>query len=61
MDKRRLLYSSISHVKRSVLDRYFHDITVQLIASEKEGQDRIANIARLWTRVEADQLKRNHN
>ena len=26
----------------SVLDRYFEDITVQLIASEKEGQDRIA-------------------
>ncbi len=47
--------------RESVLDRYFHDITVQLIASEKEGQDRIANIARLWTRVEADQLKRNHN
>ena len=36
--------------RESVLDRYFDDITVQLIASEKEGQDRIANIPRLWTK-----------
>ncbi len=47
--------------RESVLDRYFDDITVHLIASEKEGQDRIANISGLWTRVEADKLKRNHN
>jgi len=40
----------------SVLDRYFDDITVQLIASEKEGQDRIANIAGLWTRMKTDKL-----
>ena len=36
--------------KESVLDRYFEDITVQLIASEKEGLYRIANIPRLWTK-----------
>ena len=36
--------------RESVLDRYFDDITVQLIASEKEGQDRIANIPGLWTK-----------
>jgi hypothetical protein len=47
--------------RESVLDRYFEDITVQLIAPEKEAQDRIANISGLWTRVEADKLKRNHN
>ena len=47
--------------RESVLDRYFDDITVQLIDSEKEGQDRIAHIAGLWTRVEPDKLKRNHN
>jgi len=47
--------------RESVLDRYFDDITVQLIASEKEGHDRIANIAGLWTRMEEDQLKGNHN
>jgi hypothetical protein len=34
--------------RESVLDRYFNDITVQLIASEKEGLDRIANHPRLW-------------
>jgi hypothetical protein len=34
----------------NILDRYFEDITVQLLASEKEGQDRIANIAGLWTK-----------
>jgi hypothetical protein len=36
--------------RESVLDRYFEDITVHLIASEKEGLDRIANIPRLWTK-----------
>jgi len=36
--------------RKSVLDKYFEDITVQLIVSEKEGQDRIANIAGLWTK-----------
>jgi hypothetical protein len=36
--------------RESVLDRYFEDITVQLIASEKEGLDRIANIPGLWTK-----------
>ena len=35
--------------RESVLDRYFDDTTVQLIASEKEGQDRIAKIPGLWT------------
>jgi len=35
--------------RESVLDRYFEDITVQLIASEKEGLDRIANNPRLWS------------
>src|SRR5262245_53291699 len=30
--------------RESVLDRYFEDITVQPINSEKEGQDRIAKI-----------------
>jgi hypothetical protein len=35
--------------RESVLDRYFEDITVQVIASEKEGLDRIANIPGLWT------------
>lgn len=34
----------------SVLDRYFEDITVQLISSEKEGLDRISTIPELWTR-----------
>ena len=34
----------------SVLDRYFQDITVQLIASEKEGQDRIAQFPGLWSK-----------
>ena len=43
--------------RESVLDRYF-DITVQLITSEKEGLDRIANIPRLWTKYnETDELK----
>src|SRR5574339_755360 len=36
--------------RESVLDRYFEDIKVQLIASEKEGWDRIANIPGLWTK-----------
>ena len=36
--------------RESVLDRYFEDITVQLIASEKEGLDRIANNPRLWSK-----------
>jgi hypothetical protein len=36
--------------RESVLDRYFNDITVQLIASEKEGSDRIANHPRLWSK-----------
>jgi hypothetical protein len=36
--------------RESVLDRYFEDITVQLITSEKEGQDKIANIPGLWTK-----------
>jgi hypothetical protein len=36
--------------RESVLDRYFEDITVQLIVSEKEGLDRIANIPRLWSK-----------
>jgi hypothetical protein len=36
--------------RESVLDRYFEDITVQLIVSEKEGLDRIANIPGLWTK-----------
>jgi hypothetical protein len=36
--------------RENVLDRYFDDITVQFIASEKEGQERIANILGLWTK-----------
>ena len=36
--------------RESVLDRYFEDITVQLIASEKEGFDRIAQFPGLWTK-----------
>jgi hypothetical protein len=36
--------------RKSVLDRYFDDITVHLIASEKEGLDRIAKIPGLWTK-----------
>jgi hypothetical protein len=36
--------------RESVLDKYFEDIAVQLINSEKEGQDRIANIPELWTK-----------
>jgi hypothetical protein len=36
--------------RESVLDRYFEDITVQLITSEKEGLDRIANHPRLWSK-----------
>ena len=36
--------------RESVLDRYFDDITFQLIASEKEGLDRIANNPRLWNK-----------
>jgi hypothetical protein len=36
--------------RESVLDRYFDDITVQLIASEKEGLDKIANNPRLWSK-----------
>ena len=36
--------------RESVLDRYFDDITVQPIASEKQGRDRIAKIPRLWTK-----------
>jgi hypothetical protein len=35
--------------RESVLDIYFDDITIQLITSEKEGQDRIAKIPGLWT------------
>jgi hypothetical protein len=35
--------------RESVLDRYFEDITVQPIASEKEGLDRIAKFPGLWT------------
>ena len=37
--------------RESVLDRYFEDITVQLITSEKEGLDRIAKIPGLWTKI----------
>ncbi len=36
--------------RESVLDKYFEDITVQRIASEKEGLDMIVNIPRLWTK-----------
>ncbi len=36
--------------RKSVLDRYFDDIIVHLIASEKEGLDRIAKIPGLWTK-----------
>jgi hypothetical protein len=36
--------------RASVLDRYFDDIIVQLITSEKEGLDRIAKIPGLWTK-----------
>ena len=36
--------------RESVLDRYFEDITVQLIASEKERQDRIARFPGLWSK-----------
>ena len=36
--------------RESVLDRYFEDITVQLIASEKEGFDRIAQFPGLWSK-----------
>jgi hypothetical protein len=36
--------------RESVLNRYFEDITVQLIISEKEGLDRIANMTGLWTK-----------
>ncbi len=36
--------------RKSVLDRYFEDITVQLIASEKEGLDSIAKNPGLWTK-----------
>jgi hypothetical protein len=44
--------------RESVLDIYFDDITVQLIASEKEGQDRIANISELWAKYNGtDKLK----
>jgi hypothetical protein len=35
--------------RESVLDKYFEDITVQPIASEKEGLDRIAKFPGLWT------------
>jgi hypothetical protein len=45
--------------RESVLDRYFEDIIIQLITSEKEGLDRIANIPRLWTKYnETDELKK---
>ena len=46
-------------MERERSDRYFDDITVHLIDSEKEGQDRIANIAGLWTKVEPDKLKKS--
>jgi hypothetical protein len=36
--------------RESVLDRYFDDITVQLIASEKEGFDRITKFPGLWSK-----------
>jgi hypothetical protein len=36
--------------RESVLDRYFENITVQLIVSEKEGLDRIAKIPGLWSK-----------
>jgi hypothetical protein len=36
--------------RESVLDRYFEDITVQLIASAKKGQDRIAQFPGLWSK-----------
>ena len=36
--------------RESVLDKYFDDITVQPIASEKEGLDRIAQFLGLWSK-----------
>jgi hypothetical protein len=36
--------------RESVLDRYFENITVQLISSEKEGLDRITKNPGLWTK-----------
>ena len=42
--------ASLAMERESVLDRYFDDITVQLIASEKEGFDRIAQFPGLWTK-----------
>jgi hypothetical protein len=36
--------------RESVLNRYFEDITVQLIASAKKGQDRIAQFPGLWSK-----------
>jgi hypothetical protein len=49
--------------RESVLDRYFDDITVEHISSEKEGLDRIANIPRLWTKYNhgTDELKKKGN
>jgi len=35
--------------RNNVLYKYFKDISVHLIASEKEGIDRIAKFPRLWT------------
>jgi hypothetical protein len=35
--------------KVSVLDKYFDDITVELVRSEEEGWNRINYIPQLWT------------
>ena len=36
--------------RESVLDRYFNDITVQLVESEQEGWSRINDKSRIWRR-----------
>jgi hypothetical protein len=47
--------------RESFLDRYFEDITVQLITSEKEELDRIANIPKLWAKYNGTDKKKVNN
>jgi hypothetical protein len=49
MGRGRLLFSTISYGKRGgVLNRYFNDISVECVVSEKEAWNRINDKPRLW-------------
>ena len=47
MDRRRLLFSAISHGKR-MCTRYFDDLIVEIVESEKAGWAKIKDKPSIW-------------